>query len=327
MPARDGEVRIGQRAAALVPGGPVPKGARIAIVGVPEDIGVRANLGRPGARRMWRAFLPRFLNMQSNPFLDGASVVVAGTVDVRDLRRATRGIDPAACGPRSRAEALDALRRATAELDGRVAATVDSLRRAGLVPVVVGGGHNNAYGVLAGCARAAGRAMGCVNVDLHADLRPREGRHSGNGFTYALEDGHLARYAVVGMSEAYATQPIVDAVREDARVAAWTLESMLRAGTPPRLAALAAAAHVGGGPATIELDLDAVAGAPASAAAASGFSGAEFRSIAIALASTLDAHAVHVAEGAPELGPWPADMLGKLCAEVVRDVSSAIVSK
>jgi formiminoglutamase len=325
--AREGETRIGQRAAALVPGAPPPKGARVALVGVPEDIGVRANLGRPGTRRMWSAFLPRFLNMQSNAFLDGAAVVVAGTVDVRDLRRATRGIDPSGLGPRSRTDALDALRRATAELDGRVASTVESLRRAGLVPVVVGGGHNNSYGILAGCAAAAGCAMRCVNVDLHADLRPREGRHSGNGFTYALADGHLGRYAVVGMSEAYATEAIVDAVREDERIAAWTFESMLRAGTPPRQAALAAAAHVGRGPATIELDLDAVAGAPASAAAASGFTGAEFRSMATALASALDVHAVHLAEGAPALGPWPAEMLGKLCAEVVRDVTAAIVSR
>jgi len=38
-------------------------------------------------------------------------------------------------------------------------------------------------------------------------------------------------------------------------------------------------------------------------------------------------HAVHVAEGAPALGPWPAEMLGKLCAEVVRDVAAALVSR
>ena len=44
--AREGETRIGQRAAAFVPGAPPPKGARLALVGVPEDIGVRANLNR-----------------------------------------------------------------------------------------------------------------------------------------------------------------------------------------------------------------------------------------------------------------------------------------
>jgi formiminoglutamase len=325
---REGETRVGERVTVLAPGAQPTGRARIALLGVPEDVGVRANLGRPGARRMWRAFLPRFLNMQSNAFLDGAAIAVAGTVEVRDVRRSTKGLDAASGGPRSRAEAAEALRRATAEIDERVAAAVEGLRREGFVPVVVGGGHNNAYGVLAGCATAlGGRAMGCVNVDLHADLRPMEGRHSGNPFTYALERGHLGRYAVVGMSEAYATQAIVEKVAGDPRIQAITLESMLRSGTPPQQAALAAAAHVGAGPATVELDLDAVAGAPASAAAASGFTGAEFRAMAIALVRALDVHAVHVAEGAPALGPWPADMLGKLCAEVVRDACAAILSK
>ena len=324
---REGETRIGEQIGVLGADGRPPAGARIALVGVPEDIGVRANLGAPGARRMWRTFLPRFLNMQSNAFLDGASIAVAGCVEVRDLRRATKGIDATVGGPRLRAEALATLRTAVAELDGRVASVVHAVRLAGLVPVVVGGGHNNAYGILAGCARAAGRAMGCANVDLHADLRPREGRHSGNAFTYAKADGHLGRYAIVGMSEAYATQAIVEAIERDPSVAAFTIESMLRGAVTPARAAALAAAHLGDGPATLELDLDAVAQAPASAAAASGFTGMEFRALATQLARSLDLHALHVAEGAPGNGPWPAEMLGKLCAELVRDVATAVAGR
>lgn len=322
---REGEVRLGHRVLAFGPDGEPPAGARVAVLGVPEDIGVRANLGIPGARRMWRTFLPRFLNMQSNRFLDGDCVAIAGVVDVRDLRKATRSLDPArARTARVRNEQLGALREAVREVDERVGAAVGAIRRSGLVPLVVGGGHNNAYGILSGCSAAAGVPMGCVNVDLHADLRPREGRHSGNAFSYALADGHLRRYAVLGLSECYATGAIVDAVDRQADVMAITLESMLRGGIAPAQAAATAAAHVGTGPATVELDLDAVAQAPASAAAASGFSGAEFRSIAMCLCRTLDVHAVHVAEGAPGNGPWPEGMLGKLVAELVRDAASAL---
>lgn len=327
-PGRDGEVRLGERVQAYGPDGSPPKGARVALVGVPEDIGVRANLGVPGARRMWRTFLPRFLNMQSNRFLDGTAVAVAGVVDVRDLRRATRALDPArARTARVRNEALGTLREAVREVDARVAEVVASIRRSGIVPLVVGGGHNNAYGILAGCASAAGRPMGCVNVDLHADLRPREGRHSGNAFTYALADGHLGRYAVVGLSECHATGAIVELVDRQREVMAITLESMLRGGTDALQAAAAAVAHVGPGPATVELDLDAVAQAPASAAAASGFSGSEFRAISMQLCRTLDVHAVHVAEGAPGNGPWPDAMLGKFVAELVRDAAATLCSR
>jgi formiminoglutamase len=325
--ARAGEVRLGQRARPVGPDGALPDGARIAVLGVAEDFGVRANLGRPGARRAWRAFLPRFLAMQSNRFLDGAEIAIAGTVEVRDLRKATRGLDATIGGPRARADALERLRQATAELDARVTAVVEHLRRAGCVPIVVGGGHNNAYGILAGCARAAGRPLGCVNVDLHADLRPREGRHSGNAFSYARHDGHLARYAVLGMSEASATQAICEAIDSDAATLAVTFESMLRGACTSASMAAAGAAHVAGMPCTLELDVDAVAQAPASAAAASGFSAAEFRAIAMQVASAVDLHAVHVAEAAPGRGPWPDEMLGKFVAEVVRDMATAVAAR
>ena len=107
---RDGEVRLGQRVGIVGPEGQTPAGTQVVLVGIPEDIGVRANLGRAGARRMWRAFLPRFLNMQSNTFLDGATVAIAGCIDVRDLNKAAKGIDATVGGPRARAEALVTLR-------------------------------------------------------------------------------------------------------------------------------------------------------------------------------------------------------------------------
>jgi formiminoglutamase len=322
---RDGEVRLGQRVGIVGPEGQTPAGTQVVLVGIPEDIGVRANLGRAGARRMWRAFLPRFLNMQSNTFLDGATVAVAGCIDVRDLNKTAKGIDATIGGPRARADALLTLRDMVSEIDRRVASVIEALRRSGVVPIVIGGGHNNAYGILAGCARASGQSLGCVNIDLHADLRPCEGRHSGNAFTYARADGHLDRYAVVGMSEAWATQSIITAIESDARTAAFTFESMLRGGVSPLRMAELAAAHVAGSKATLELDLDAVAQAPASAAAASGFSGAEFRSMATMLANTVQLQAAHIAEGAPGNGAWPTEMLAKLVAELTRDIATAVL--
>jgi len=324
---REGEVRLGERVGAADAAGTLPEGTRVAVLGVPEDVGVRANLGRPGARRMWRTFLPRFLNMQSNAFLDGARVAIAGSVDVREVRRSVRGVDPGTGGPKARTAALAALRDATARIDERVAHVVEGLRRQGAVPVVVGGGHNNAFGVLAGCARARGAPVGCVNVDLHADLRPLEGRHSGNGFTAARAAGHLGRYAVLGLAEASATQAIVDAIERDPETVAVTFESLLRGQSTLASMAAAGIAHVAGAPATLELDLDAVAQAPASAAAASGFTAAEFRAIAMRVAAGIDLQAVHVAEGAPGRGPWPDEMLGKLVAELVRDAACAACAR
>ena len=54
-------------------------------MGVPEDIGVRANLGRAGARGGWAAFLPAFATMQSNASLRGEDIAVLGHIAVDDL--------------------------------------------------------------------------------------------------------------------------------------------------------------------------------------------------------------------------------------------------
>jgi len=324
---REGEVRIGQRIATLGSTEGIASGTRVVILGIPEDIGIRANLGRPGARRMWRTFLPRFLNMQSNAFLDGESLTIGGCIEVRDLNKAAKGIDATVGGPRARAESLLLLRELVREVDNRVASVIKCLREQNVMPIVIGGGHNNAYGILAGCAGSEGNSLASVNVDLHADLRPCEGRHSGNGFSYARADGFLGKYALLGMSEAYATQAIIADIKADDRIAAFTFESMLRGGiTPARMVELAIA-HLGETPATLELDLDAVAQAPASAAAASGFSSAEFRLMATQLARGINMKAAHIAEGAPGSGAWPQDMLGKFVAEVVRDIATAAVNK
>jgi formiminoglutamase len=57
-------------------------------------------------------------------------------------------------------------------------------------------GHNNAYGCIKGAAKGLYKAgiiplvqINAINLDAHADFRPLEGRHSGNAFRYADEDG------------------------------------------------------------------------------------------------------------------------------------------
>ena len=45
--------------------------AKFVLFGVPEDIGVKANLGIGGADSAWIPFLQAFLNIQSNDFIQG----------------------------------------------------------------------------------------------------------------------------------------------------------------------------------------------------------------------------------------------------------------
>ena len=341
MSGRAGETRLGEVLRTCDSGGQLPPGVRIAVLGVPEDVGVRANLGRPGTRRMWREALRALAHMQANATIDASRIAVMGAVDVRDIqcrgkaadraldaarREASAGGRRAARAAESAAASLAQLRELCAEVDGRVESVIGAVRDAGAVPIVVGGGHNNALGILAGCAKSAGRAMRCVNVDLHGDLRAMEGRHSGNPFTYALHGGMLERYAVIGLQECTANGAVLDALR-DPRMRALTLDAIVRGEIDLAGSVDAAVTHVGSGPATIELDIDCVSGAPASATAASGLSPRELRMCASRLSRELDVHAAHIAEGAPGLGSWPDGMLAKLVAELICDIAKGVLAR
>ncbi len=50
-------------------------GGQYAIISISEDIGPRANYGRPGAKDAPQAFLKYFLNMQANHFFDCSKVI------------------------------------------------------------------------------------------------------------------------------------------------------------------------------------------------------------------------------------------------------------
>ena len=55
--------------------------AHYVIFGIAEDIGVKANLGKGGADSTWFPFLDSFLNIQSNDFLSGENILIAGHFD------------------------------------------------------------------------------------------------------------------------------------------------------------------------------------------------------------------------------------------------------
>ena len=44
------------------------------LLGIPEDVGVKANYGRGGAHTAWKPALDSFLSQQSNEFLNGKNI-------------------------------------------------------------------------------------------------------------------------------------------------------------------------------------------------------------------------------------------------------------
>src|ERR1051326_2907287 len=181
--------------------------AKFVIVGIPEGIGVKANLGVGGADTGWIPFLQSFLNIQSNDFLQGDDILLLGHFDFSDIETL---IDSNA---HSFDEKIEAYRHAVNAIDEEVEHLVKVVTQSKKIPIVIGGGHNNAYGCIKGAAKGLYSAgiiplaqVNVINLDAHADFRPLEGRHSGNAFSYANEDGYLGKYCVLGLHENYLQQ-------------------------------------------------------------------------------------------------------------------------
>ncbi|MDQ2753842.1 MAG: arginase family protein [Bacteroidota bacterium] len=176
--------------------------AKFVIVGVPEDIGIKANGAIGGTVSAWNSFLQSFLNIQSNDFFDGSDVLLLGHLN---FAGAAEVIESNAGNANER---IEAYRHSVTAIDDAVEAIVKTITSFRKVPVIISGGTANTYGCIKGAAKGWHKAgalqlaqINVINVDAHAGYKPMEGRHSGNAIRYAEEDGYLEKYCVVGLHE------------------------------------------------------------------------------------------------------------------------------
>lgn len=171
-----------------------PPGA-VALLGFACDAGVARNQGRIGAQAgpdALRAVLGNMPVHQCQTVVDAGNVACADTLD-----------------------SGDGLEAAQAELSAAIAA----LLAVGLFPLVLGGGHEMAYGSFNGLAAHLGRQektprIGIVNLDAHFDLRLGEQGSSGTPFRQIAEDcaarGWPFRYCCLGVSEFANTEALFE---------------------------------------------------------------------------------------------------------------------
>lgn len=216
------------------------------VFGIPEDIGVRANGGIGGAHTAWLSFLKSFLNLQANIFFRPETILLLGAFDFENLMDAHTD-DP------------EMLRQQCAQIDEAVFPVIATIVAAGKIPVVIGGGHNNAFPLIKGCSRALNHEIHAVNLDAHADYRSREGRHSGNGFRYAKAENFLKRYSMLGLHEAYNNQDMTDEIQKNEDLSAiWWEDIFLRAQVSWTDAVQQALSFVSSAPFGVELDVDGI---------------------------------------------------------------------
>ena len=210
----------------------------------------------------------------------------------------------------------------TAEIDDLVLPIIQAIIEADMTPLVIGGGHNNAYPLLAGSALGLGRKRGinAINMDAHADFRALEGRHSGNGFSYAKERGYLQKYFAFGIHESYNSENMLIAMSNTRNVQYEMLEDITY--LDKRLMEAINYVYDEHVPCGIELDMDAIRLMPSSAISPSGFSLEQGRHFVRKCARSLKTAYLHLPEAAPETEE-EARLVGKALTYLVTDFIKA----
>lgn len=296
------------------------------LFGIPEDLGVRGNLGLGGADSAWVPFLQSFLNVQSNDFFDGKQVLLAGHFDFGDIQYL---IDTTA---KSETEKLEAYRHAVNTIDEEVEQLVKVITEHGKIPIAIGGGHNNAYPLVKGSAKGWHKTgklplaqVNVINLDAHADYRPEEGRHSGNAFRYAETDGYLQKYFVLGLHENFIPQNVWLDIVNNPFIDIITYEDIF---VHEKRSFLQSVAHATGFTEDtmtgIELDLDSIRGTMSSAMSPVGIDPNHARQyLSFAAVDTRPAY-LHICEGATRLADGRTDPgTGKLISYLVVDFVKA----
>lgn len=315
---RSGETKFGEKVRWVDPEGDLDtqlaaSKAKYVLFGIPEDLGVMGNHGRPGARNAWNAALTALLNIQSNKFTKGSRLLVLGHLDFTEELHQVQSL--------SGKELIKASRTLTEGIDKEVTDLVRKIVSAGKVPIIIGGGHNNAYGNLKGCSLAHGIPVNALNVDAHTDFRKRESRHSGNGFSWAYYEGFLNRYYMFGIHENYTSRNIFEDLETKERINLTTFEDLyLRKSIKPSAAIEEAFAWVKEAPFGVEIDMDAIAYMPSSASSPSGLSLDTVRQIVYTGGRKKNAAYLHLCEAAPDPGnSGEMYLTGKALAYLISD--------
>lgn len=273
--------------------------ADFVIIGISESIGPMANFGRQGAENTFRAFLAYFLVTQANSKL---KIYVLGEISVP-----------------SNSDTLSA-QKVVPALDEYILSILNKFLKPHQIPIIIGGGHNNALPILRWSAQFHAD-LAVLNLDAHADCRTTEVRHSGNSFSFALESTILKKYCVLGLHEAYLNPSVLEFFQKyqctyslyedylDGRSLLSDLELFLNS--------LETNQTLG-----IEIDMDAIAYMPSSAQSPSGWRFDEVRTYLRKIAVMhQNISYLHLTEAAP-LNESDDRIVGKALTYLVMDFTS-----
>lgn len=292
---RKGEIKYGEKLCFIEEVSELASSqADFVLFGIPEDIGVRANHGKPGTSKAWQVCLQALLNIQKNGYTSPENLILLGEIDCKNQMQKAGNIDQA--DPNY----FQKLGDLVAEIDEMVTRVIKEIVSAGKIPIIIGGGHNNAFGNIKGSSMALGRPLNVLNIDAHTDLRKIDYRHSGNGFTYARKNGFLGKYGIFGLSQNYTPNYIFEEIKNSINTEFQLFENLLGQSNQGVFSAYNDILEfVRNEDFGLELDCDVIMDFPASAQSPTGLSIEQVRHFIAEAARLPQCRYFHICEAAP----------------------------
>ncbi|MBO3116857.1 formimidoylglutamase [Winogradskyella sp. DF17] len=286
------------------------------IFGIKDDVGVFANHGIPGTSKAWDVAVKFLLNIQSNQFTKPNKVLLLGHLDY------TSNFQKLLETSKSSKKQIQKARTFVDEIDKDVSYLISCIIKAKKIPIVIGGGHNNSYGNIKGASLALNKKINVVNFDAHSDFRQEEGRHSGNGFSYAYAEGFLKNYFIFGLHENYTSEKLFKTINKLKDIQYITYDDIFINKKSDFESALEDANnHMSNKAFGIEVDCDAIENVPSSALTPSGFTILQARQFVNYFASQKNVTYLHISEAVPKKKSEV--YVGKLISYLITDFLKA----
>ena len=286
------------------------------IFGIPEDVGVFANYGKTGTARAWEATLKVLLNLQSNTFVPAKKTLILGEINCSNEMETLNSLN------QNKKSDIKKARELVSKIDSKVTFVIHQIIKANKIPIIIGGGQNNAYGIIKGTALAKSKAINAINFDKKADFRDEEGRHSGNGFSYAYAEGFLKKYFIFGLHEALVSDKVFKTMKKIKSISFCTFESIhITKDLKFKMAMQQALDHIDSNHFGIEIDCGAIQDISSSDTSSSGFSVQNSRSFVTYFGGQENACYLHISEASPQ--KKNPDKVGNLLAYLITDFIKA----
>ena len=266
-----------------------------ALLGISESIGPIANYGRSGAENAFPSFLSFFRRMPKQTL----PLSFLGCIEYKG----------------SMVLSPEVASNLVKELDDFIFTLLKEKVSPKQVPIIIGGGHNNALPLMRWVYNLHG-AFHVVNIDAHADCRPTKKRHSGNSFSTAIDEGIVAGYSVLGLHQNNLSSTMKTYMQEKSVFYTFYEDYLLE-----RRNLIVDFNHaIKGHKVGLEMDLDSIANMPSSAQSPSGWGLDDIRKLLLEV-NPADFYYLHLTEAAPKNDAEErvvGKALGYLCLDFIK---------